>query len=77
MKGLLLLSGGIDSPVAGWLLRKEMEVLAVHFSLEPLTDSSPEEKSRKLAKKLGFKRFSVVNISKEVLDIVKKCNKKY
>jgi len=77
MKALLLLSGGIDSPVAGWVVKKEMEVLALHFSLEPLTDNEPEVKSRKLAKQLEFKKFFVINISKNVKQIVDKCNRKY
>ena len=74
---MLLLSGGIDSPVAGWLLGKEREVMAVHFSMEPLTDNEPEEKSRKLAENLGFKPFVVENIAKELKDIAEKCNRRF
>lgn len=77
-KALLLLSGGIDSPVAGWLMkRKGVEVTVIHFSAEPITDSEPEEKSRKLADKLGFKPFLVVNIGKMLKDISENCEKKY
>ncbi len=50
MKALLLLSGGFDSPIAGLLVQKRMDLLAVHFSFEPLTSGEPEEKSRELAK---------------------------
>lgn len=78
MKALLLLSGGFDSPVAGYLLKeKGLEILAVHFSLEPLTDSQPEEKSRKLSALLGFSKFFTINISKEVQEIADKCDRKY
>ena len=77
MKGLLLLSGGIDSPVAGWLMQKKMDVLAVHFSFEPLTDDSPERKSRQLAEKLGFKKFIVMNISREIKTIADQCDRKF
>ena len=78
MKALLLLSGGFDSPVAGYLMQKKgFEILAVHFSLEPFTNSEPEVKSRKLAELLGFKKFTVINISKEVKEIVDRCNRKY
>jgi len=78
MKALLLLSGGIDSPVAGHLLQKRgFEVIAVHFSLEPFTNNEPELKSRKLAKTLGFKKFFLINISKELKKIVDKCDRKY
>jgi thiamine biosynthesis protein ThiI len=77
MKALLLLSGGIDSPVAGHLMKKKMEVLAVHFSLEPFTDNEPEVKSRKLAQTLGFGKLHVINISKELKQITEKCDRKY
>lgn len=73
-KALLLISGGIDSPVAGYLLKKELKIDAVHFSIEPFTDNSPEKKSRKLAELLGLKRFIVINVSDEFSEIVKECN---
>jgi thiamine biosynthesis protein ThiI len=60
-KGLLLLSGGIDSPVAGRLLQRQgAELEAVHVSLEPYTDDSPERKARQLARALGLEAFAVV-----------------
>ncbi len=75
MKGLLLISGGFDSPVAGYLMQqKGVEIIAVHFSYEPLTDNSPEIKSRKVSEILGFKKVIVVNISKECEQIAKVCN---
>ena len=65
MKGLLLLSGGIDSPVAGMLAKNQgIELCAVHFSIEPFTDDSPEKKSRNLAQKLQIKKFIKVNSGK-------------
>jgi thiamine biosynthesis protein ThiI len=52
---LLLLSGGIDSPVAGAFLQENgHEVAAVHFSQEPFTDASPEDKSRACAEHLDI-----------------------
>jgi thiamine biosynthesis protein ThiI len=77
MKALLLLSGGIDSPVAGWLVKKRMEVLAVHFSLEPYTNNEPESKARELAGILGFKKLFVINIAEDVREITEKCDRKY
>lgn len=60
-RGLLLLSGGIDSPVAGHLLQQRgAELEALHVSLEPFTDNSPELKARALAKQLGLGAFAVV-----------------
>ena len=77
MRGLLLLSGGFDSPIAGYLMKKKgMDILAVHFSNIPFTDESPGVKSRKLAKKLGFS-FLAKDLAKGFSDIAKKCNIKY
>ena len=78
MKGLLLLSGGIDSPVAGHLMKKKgVELLAVHFSLEPFTDNSPEIKSIELAKKIGIKKLYVIKQGDAHSEIVEKCEHKY
>ncbi len=76
MRGLLLLSGGIDSPVAGYLLRKKMDIIAVHFSQEPFTNKMPEEKCEKLAKQLGIKLI-VKNLGEELENISKKCDHRY
>lgn len=49
-KGLLMLSGGIDSPVAGYMLAKRgMRVDAVHFHSYPYTSVAAKEKVQKLA----------------------------
>jgi thiamine biosynthesis protein ThiI len=78
MKGLLLISGGIDSPVAGAVMQKKnVEVDALHFSYAPFTGDEPEHKSKDVAKLLGFKKFIVVNISKAVEELSKKTRHKY
>jgi tRNA uracil 4-sulfurtransferase len=79
MKALLLLSGGIDSPVAGYLLKKQaVEVGAIHFSNEPITDKEGEEKTRKLAKIIGIKDFYVVkNFGKILGELSTKCEHRY
>jgi tRNA uracil 4-sulfurtransferase len=44
-RGVMLMSGGIDSPVAlHYLLRQRHEVIAVHMDNRPFTDDSPLEK---------------------------------
>lgn len=53
-KALLLLSGGIDSPVAGWsAMRRGLEIEAVHFHSYPFTSKRAEEKVIDLAKVLS------------------------
>ncbi|WP_139491328.1 tRNA uracil 4-sulfurtransferase ThiI [Brevibacillus dissolubilis] len=52
-KVLLLLSGGIDSPVAGWMMLKRGVTLeAIHFHSYPFTSERSLEKVRDLAHKL-------------------------
>ena len=77
-KGLLLLSGGFDSPVAGHMMQKQgVEVLAVHFSSKLVTDVESEKKSKKLSKILGIKKLFVVDISEALLRFSKECEHKF
>lgn len=73
-RALLLLSGGIDSPVAGHLLQRSGFALeALHFGLEPFTDSSPETKSAALAAKLGLPRMHVCDAGPVFQEFTKSC----
>ncbi|MBK5245776.1 MAG: tRNA 4-thiouridine(8) synthase ThiI [Peptostreptococcaceae bacterium] len=50
-KGLVLLSGGIDSPVAAWMMAKRgMLIEAMHFHSYPYTSERAQEKVADLAK---------------------------
>lgn len=50
----LLLSGGIDSPVAGWLMmRRGVVVEGIHFHSYPYTSKQAEEKVLQLAEKMA------------------------
>lgn len=77
-KGLVLLSGGIDSPVATWIMQKQgLTLEAIHFSNEPFTDDVPEKKTIEAAKLLGLRKLAVVNIAKPLVNFNKTCNKRY
>ncbi|MBW7473681.1 tRNA 4-thiouridine(8) synthase ThiI [Paenibacillus oenotherae] len=53
-KAMLLLSGGIDSPVAGYLsMRKGLELEAVHFHSYPFTSEQAKEKVIELTRRLA------------------------
>ena len=53
-KGLLLISGGIDSPVAGYLTCKRgMKLDCIHFHSFPYTGEAAKEKVIELTKKVG------------------------
>ncbi len=54
-KAMLMLSGGIDSPVAGWLaMRKGLEIEAVHFHSYPYTSERAKQKVADLTEKLSL-----------------------
>lgn len=53
-KGMLMLSGGIDSPVAGYLsMKRGMEVEAVHFHSPPYTSPQALKKAKDLAAEIA------------------------
>lgn len=53
-KAMLMLSGGIDSPVAGFMaMKRGVEVEAVHFFSPPFTSERSKEKVIDLSKKLA------------------------
>ncbi len=54
-KGLLLLSGGIDSPVAGYrMMRRGMKVESIYFHSYPYTSQEAQEKVETLAKTIAL-----------------------
>lgn len=66
-RAISLLSGGIDSPVASWMVAKRgVEIEAIHFHSYPFTSEKSQEKVRDLAQILakycGKVRLHKVNI---------------
>lgn len=54
-KGVLLLSGGIDSPVAGFMMAKRgVELTCVYFHSPPYTSERAKQKVKDLAKQLDY-----------------------
>jgi len=81
-KGLVLLSGGIDSPVAAWLMAKRgMRPEAVHFHAYPYTSKRAQEKVEELAAILasycGDFRLHIVNLLPAQEAIAQHCSEKY
>lgn len=77
-KAMLLLSGGIDSPVAGWMIAKRgVEIEAVHFYSYPYTSERAKDKVIELAKILasycGQIKLHVVPFTDIQLEINDKC----
>lgn len=77
LKGLLLLSGGFDSAVAGKLaVENGIEVYCVHFSLEPIVSNEAGEKAERLSKLIGAKKFYKFKIGKALEKIAGECGQK-
>ncbi len=77
-RAVLLLSGGFDSPVAGHLMaRQGYDVVAAHFSLEPITDDGSTIKSRKLVEILGISTLYVVRVGEAFAEVAHACHRRF
>jgi len=77
-KGLVLLSGGIDSPVAAWMMAKRgMLIEAMHFHSYPYTSPRAQEKVEELARILasycGRFKMHAINLLPIQEQIVENC----
>lgn len=78
-RAALLLSGGIDSPVAGWMMAKRgLELVGIHFFSYPYTSERAREKVLELGRKLtawcGRMSVMVVPFTKIQEEIRDKCH---
>ena len=81
-KALLLLSGGIDSPVAGYMVAKRgVQLEAVHFESFPYTSEMAREKvfdlAREVAQYAGSFNLHVVSLTHVQELLVKNCEEDY
>lgn len=81
-KGLLMLSGGIDSPVAGYLaLKRGVRIEGLYFESPPHTSEAAKNKVVKLAQELskysGYVKLHVVNFTEIQETILKNCPHEY
>ncbi|OLR55434.1 tRNA 4-thiouridine(8) synthase ThiI [Hornefia porci] len=77
-KGLVLLSGGIDSPVAAWMMAKRgMVIEALHFHSYPYTSPRAQQKVEELvgivASYCGRMKMHVINLLPIQEQIVQNC----
>lgn len=81
-RAMLLLSGGIDSPVAGFeMASRGVEIAALHFHSYPFTSERAQDKSQRLAQKLsmylGEINYYQINLLKIYTAINKNCRPRY
>lgn len=77
-KAAILISGGIDSPVAAWMMaRRGVELTAIHFASPPYTSERAHEKVERLLKKVseyaGRMKMITVGFTKIQEEIRDKC----
>lgn len=77
-KGMLLLSGGIDSPVAGYMIAKRgVKIDAVYFHAPPYTSERAKQKvidlARQVSRYAGPVYLHVVNFTEIQMYIYEKC----
>ena len=80
-RALLLLSGGIDSPVAGYMVAKRgVETAAVYFESPPYTGDAAREKVESLAKVIagytGVVKLHCVSVTEIQQELVDKCEER-
>ncbi|KKM09856.1 thiamine biosynthesis protein ThiI [Clostridiales bacterium PH28_bin88] len=78
-RGVLLISGGIDSPVAGWMaMKRGLEVIGLHFHSFPFTSERSKEKvidlCRVLARYSGRIILHVAPFTRIQKEIKKNCH---
>ena len=81
-KALLLLSGGIDSPVAGYMIAKRgVQIEGIHFESFPYTSERAREKVFELAREIsqytGSFNLHVVSLTHIQEELVKACDEDY
>jgi thiamine biosynthesis protein ThiI len=81
-RALLLLSGGIDSPVAGYMIAKRGAVIeAIHFDSFPYTSDLAREKVMDLGRKLcaytGRMKVNVISLTKIQEQLRRSVNEEY
>lgn len=81
-KGLLMLSGGIDSPVAGYLaMKRGIKIECIYFESPPHTSIQAKNKVKKLVEKLSKYNsnivLNIINFTEIQEAIYKYCPKEY
>src|SRR5438132_8262000 len=77
-RGVLLLRGGFDSPVAGHLMaRQGLDLIAAHFSLEPITDDAAAIKARTLCGILGIPSLYVVRVGEAFAEVAHDADRRF
>ncbi|MBQ1314609.1 MAG: tRNA 4-thiouridine(8) synthase ThiI [Erysipelotrichaceae bacterium] len=81
-KALLMLSGGIDSPIAGYLtMKRGVEIECIHYASMPYTSQEALNKVKELARIIsryqGRIKLHIVPFTQTQLEIYRNCDEQY
>ena len=81
-KSVVLMSGGIDSPVAAYqMARRGVEIVPLHFHASPFTSEMALDKVRQLVRRLGhytgWLNFFHLNLSEAQIILRDACDERY
>ncbi len=77
-KVILLLSGGFDSSVAGYLLQEQdYQIIPLHLSNVDFAGEDSIDKSKEIARNFGWEKIYVIDIANTLQTFVDKCKHSY
>jgi thiamine biosynthesis protein ThiI len=78
MKAIALISGGIDSPVAAYMMKqKKVELVPVYFDNSPFAGEDTKKRALDSARKLGFPSMKVVPNGKNLEAFAQNCERRF
>lgn len=77
-KAIALISSGIDSPIAAWMMKeKGIEVIGLHMDNRPFTDARQISKTKRLCAVVGIKKLYVARHGLAMSDIISRINRRF
>ena len=77
-KAIALISSGIDSPVAAWMMKeKGLEVIGLHMDNRPFTDARQISKTKRLCRIVGIRKLYVARHGLAMSDLISKINRRF
>lgn len=77
-RALALISSGIDSPVAAWLMKgRGLDIAGIHFDNRPFTDARQITKTKRICGVVGIRKLYIVKHGLGMADAVAKINRRF
>src|SRR3989344_3416671 len=77
-KAIALISSGIDSPVAAWMMKeKGLEVIGLHMDNRPFTDARQISKTKRICRIIGIKKLYVSKHGLAMSDVIRKVDRRF